>query len=528
MISYKNFLIEGRSIKNIFSDVRMTEKLFRAVLSPTKNSEVFWKYICKDHPELCTRTPPISQEEKFKIMFSYIPKWFEEYITKEFQTGIEETFGISSVQKIVNNLLFSYGEWAAKEIIKNQIPLEDLQKLGTYIYLFDINKQKLQNKNILSYSFQQIKELAVKLKNRSTEITLEITQDVIDAINEDIRAKNIELEYPNKITLSTPYYIIKPNNHAASRKYGCGSEWCTTYESSQNFDSYMRASFDGLHILIINGDTKFQYHYDDYGLTLMDVKDDPVDIIEFTDDYPFMLEHFNSEYLGVVTVCRLYPEKAIKRMEKLLIDDKYSISGDIAKRRVNLNKIDDDSFVHYVEIVDDGYIEDYDFGKEDYQFLVEVLNIESEVINYVSNNYETNIEELNLSKSISILLGNSDELIDELDTVYRQTVETSTFNEIYKTVKEYIEKYLKVGLWDLPTAYFPCEMKSIDDVYVNVSIKELVNVINKSGLTSDEDLSSDIDYVFHNGRNYIEFPDNIGAEFDPKIAKEYRDEITLV
>lgn len=131
-----------------------------------------------------------------------------------------------------------YVEWGIKQY-KNG---HDLQEVAGIINAFHKNIQRLQNKNLQSYSFDDLKKTLedISKKKTRTDISKEVEKLPLD--NDD-------------------YELLYIGSWDAAKKYGAGTKWCVTDKGSDdNFNKYGQGFGRFLYFLINkNTDEKFAF-----------------------------------------------------------------------------------------------------------------------------------------------------------------------------------------------------------------------------------------------------------------------------
>ena len=151
-----------------------------------------------------------------------------------------------------------YGVWIGNMYAKGSIKLGDIPELKTALVTYDKNKSQLPPiKECVSLS-----ELIGWVKDLS---------DDFKAVRKQSKSK-ADLE---KVYEDNEWVVYVPHSHAAARRGGEGTHWCTASENDYYYNYYSK---DGpLYINIRKSDgAKFQFHFETN--QFMDADDEPVEL----------------------------------------------------------------------------------------------------------------------------------------------------------------------------------------------------------------------------------------------------------
>ena len=153
-----------------------------------------------------------------------------------------------------------YGVWIANMYTNGYIKLGDIPELKMALVTYDKNKSQLPPiKDCKSLS-----ELIEWVKNLS---------DDFKPVRKQSKAK-ADLE---KVYEDDEWVVYVPHSHAAARRGGAGTRWCTASENGYYYNMYSKQG--PLYINIRKSDgAKFQFHFESD--QFMDADDDPVSLKE--------------------------------------------------------------------------------------------------------------------------------------------------------------------------------------------------------------------------------------------------------
>ena len=153
-----------------------------------------------------------------------------------------------------------YGVWIANMYTNGYIKLGDIPELKMALVTYDKNKSQLPPiKDCKSLS-----ELIEWVKNLS---------DDFKPVRKQSKAK-ADLE---KVYEDDEWVVYVPHSHAAARRGGAGTRWCTASENGYYYNMYSKQG--PLYINIRKSDgAKFQFHFETD--QFMDADDDPVSLKE--------------------------------------------------------------------------------------------------------------------------------------------------------------------------------------------------------------------------------------------------------
>ena len=153
-----------------------------------------------------------------------------------------------------------YGVWIANMYTNGYIKLGDIPELKMALVTYDKNKSQLPPiKDCKSLS-----ELIEWVKNLS---------DDFKPVRKQSKAK-ADLE---KVYEDDEWVVYVPHSHAAARRGGAGTRWCTASENGYYYNMYSKQG--PLYINIHKSDgAKFQFHFESG--QFMDADDDPVSLKE--------------------------------------------------------------------------------------------------------------------------------------------------------------------------------------------------------------------------------------------------------
>lgn len=149
-----------------------------------------------------------------------------------------------------------YGVWIGNMYVNGNIKLGDIPELKAALITYDKNKSQLPSIN----DCKSLSELISLVKNLS---------DDFKPIRKQSNAKkNLEKVYEDN-----EWIVYVPHSHAAARRGGEGTKWCTASENDYYYNCYSKQG--PLYINIRKSDgAKFQFHFESN--QLMDANDKPV------------------------------------------------------------------------------------------------------------------------------------------------------------------------------------------------------------------------------------------------------------
>lgn len=160
--------------------------------------------------------------------------------------------------KETNRGLFvgKYGVWIGNMYINGNIKLGDIPELKAALITYNKNKSQLPSIN----DCKSLSELISWVKDLS---------DNFKPIRKQSNAKkNLEKVYEDN-----EWIVYVPHSHAAARRGGEGTKWCTASENDYYYNCYSKQG--PLYINIRKSDgAKFQFHFESN--QLMDANDKPV------------------------------------------------------------------------------------------------------------------------------------------------------------------------------------------------------------------------------------------------------------
>lgn len=153
-----------------------------------------------------------------------------------------------------------YGVWIGNMYANGNIKLGDIPELKTALVTYDKNKSQLPNiKDCKSLS-----ELIEWVKDLS---------DDFKPVRKQSKAK-ADLE---KVYEDDEWVVYVPHSHAAARRGGEGTHWCTASENDYYYNYYSKQG--PLYINVRKSDgVKFQFHFE--SAQFMDADNDPVSLKE--------------------------------------------------------------------------------------------------------------------------------------------------------------------------------------------------------------------------------------------------------
>lgn len=158
--------------------------------------------------------------------------------------------------------------------------LEDATKAIEPIQLYTKFKNRLSGVNLGTISFSDFLDIGDSLKDQKSgkEQSQSEAQEFFNSGQAQIYADDSKVK------------IIIPKTKEASIYFGRGTRWCTAGSNYNMFDSYN--SKGPLYIIMFKGQNKkWQFHFDDEGMTLMDERDDPIPY-EDSDLFDVLIKYF--------------------------------------------------------------------------------------------------------------------------------------------------------------------------------------------------------------------------------------------
>ena len=153
-----------------------------------------------------------------------------------------------------------YGVWIANMYINGHIKLGDIPELKTALVTYDKNKSQLPN----------IKDC------KSLSELIEWGNDLSDDFK-PIRKQSKAKAYLEKVYEDDEWVAYVPHSHAAARRGGECTHWCTASENGYYYNMYSKQG--PLYINIRKSDdAKFQFHFESD--QFMDANDKPVRLNE--------------------------------------------------------------------------------------------------------------------------------------------------------------------------------------------------------------------------------------------------------
>ena len=149
-----------------------------------------------------------------------------------------------------------YGVWIGNMYANGSIKPGDAPELKSALFTYDKNKTQLpQIKDCKSLS-----ELIGWVKDLSDDF-------------KPVRKQSDAKENLEKVYEDNEWVVYVPHSHAAARRGGGGTHWCTALEDPEEYDYY--SSQGPLYINIRKSDgAKFQFHFESN--QFMDANDDPI------------------------------------------------------------------------------------------------------------------------------------------------------------------------------------------------------------------------------------------------------------
>jgi hypothetical protein len=150
--------------------------------------------------------------------------------------------------------------------------MEDLSRIKKDLETFFKHRNKIQNKDINSYSsLNNLYDVVEPLEDDKEEVSKRQTTKALKSKEADVI-----IDSPN-------FKVIVPKTEKASCLYGAGTKWCTAGKGDNAFAQYHS---QGPLYIIIAGDKKFQLHYESD--SFMDARDQAVSKkdIEYLSKFP--------------------------------------------------------------------------------------------------------------------------------------------------------------------------------------------------------------------------------------------------
>ena len=168
-----------------------------------------------------------------------------------------------------------YTLWILRLYYKNGIRrFEDMGRVNAALGIFHQYKKQFEIKDINQY--KQLSDLEAAAEK----------VEIVDSENEKKRQYSQEMRENSEIIYEGPEgMIVSPKTQEASCYWGRGTRWCTAATGSYNlFDSYS----ENLIIVLPKDGTKWQFHEESN--QYMDSSDEPINISQFKEDYPWAVE----------------------------------------------------------------------------------------------------------------------------------------------------------------------------------------------------------------------------------------------
>lgn len=153
-----------------------------------------------------------------------------------------------------------YGVWIGSMYANGNIKLGDIPELKTALVTYDKNKSQLptiKDCKSLSELIEWVKDLS----------------DDFKPVRKQSKAK-ADLE---KVYEDDEWVVYVPHSHAAARRGGEGTHWCTASENDYYYNMYSKQGLLYINIRKSDG-AKFQFHFESN--QLMDANDEPVSLKE--------------------------------------------------------------------------------------------------------------------------------------------------------------------------------------------------------------------------------------------------------
>lgn len=164
--------------------------------------------------------------------------------------------------KETNRGLFigKYGVWIGNMYVNGNIKLGDIPELKAALITYNKNKSQLPSIN----DCKSLSELISWVKDLSDDF-------------KPIRKQSNAKENLEKVYEDNEWVVYVPHSHAAARRGGEGTRWCTASENDYYYNCYSKQG--PLYINIRKSDgAKFQFHFESN--LLMDANDKPVILYE--------------------------------------------------------------------------------------------------------------------------------------------------------------------------------------------------------------------------------------------------------
>ena len=168
-----------------------------------------------------------------------------------------------------------YTLWILRLYYKNGIRrFEDMGRVNAALGIFHQYKKQFEIKDINQY--KQLSDLEAAAEK----------VEIVDSENEKKRQYSQEMRENSEIIYEGPEgMIVSPKTQEASCYWGRGTRWCTAATGSYNlFNSYS----ENLIIVLPKDGTKWQFHEESN--QYMDSSDEPINISQFKEDYPWAVE----------------------------------------------------------------------------------------------------------------------------------------------------------------------------------------------------------------------------------------------
>ena len=160
--------------------------------------------------------------------------------------------------KQTNKGLFigKYGVWIGSMYVNGNIKLGDIPELKAALITYDKNKSQLPSLN----NCKSLSELISWVKD--------LSNDFKPIRKQSNAKKNLEKVYEDN-----EWIIYIPHSHAAARRGGEGTMWCTASENDYYYNCYSKQGLLYINIRKSDG-SKFQFHFESN--QFMNADDEPV------------------------------------------------------------------------------------------------------------------------------------------------------------------------------------------------------------------------------------------------------------
>ena len=174
-----------------------------------------------------------------------------------------------------------YTQWMLIQYIKSKFFYEDRGNVLDDLTYFHVNKQAFEQKDINKYTVNSLYAAKKQIEDQDENISSNRQQE--------IKVK----QEAEKVLETDRVLVIWPKTMEAAQYYGKGTRWCTSAINDNQFGHY---NSEGPLYIIIDKKTneKYQIHFEEQ--ELMDAEDNEVDVREFIELYPEILEYFREEF----------------------------------------------------------------------------------------------------------------------------------------------------------------------------------------------------------------------------------------